>query len=433
MEKMLPEALLKLIKRVEENFPEDPKMVQLFVNCFTNTLDTTVKRLPDKTTYIITGDIPAMWLRDSVAQIRPYLMAAGEDGDIADMLVGLVKKQFFYVNLDPYANAFNQEANGNCWEHDETDMGPWIWERKYELDSLCYPIQLSYLVWKNTGRPDQFDDTFVKGVRRILKVWRTEQHHEEESPYSFVRKGCYFTDTLSRNGKGALVKSGTGLIWSGFRPSDDACTYGYLIPSNMMAVVALGYGEEILRKVLKNISLAEECAKTRKQIQEGIEAFGMVEHPRCGKMYAYETDGLGHYNLMDDANSPSLLAMPYLNYCGCEDEFYVNTRKFILSGDNPFYYRGACADGVGSPHTPEDYIWHIAIVMRALTSADREEILACLEQLAGTHAGLNFMHESFHKDDPTQFTRSWFAWANSLFSALMLKLKEEEFFAFGEK
>ena len=223
MEKMLPEALLKLIKRVEENFPEDPKMVQLFVNCFTNTLDTTVKRLPDKTTYIITGDIPAMWLRDSVAQIRPYLMAAGEDGDIADMLVGLVKKQFFYVNLDPYANAFNQEANGNCWEHDETDMGPWIWERKYELDSLCYPIQLSYLVWKNTGRTDQFDETFVKGVRRILKVWRTEQHHEEESPYSFVRKGCYFTDTLSRNGKGALVKSGTGLIWSGFRPSDDAC------------------------------------------------------------------------------------------------------------------------------------------------------------------------------------------------------------------
>lgn len=174
MEKMLPEALLKLIKRVEENFPEDPKMVQLFVNCFTNTLDTTVKRLPDKTTYIITGDIPAMWLRDSVAQIRPYLMAAGEEGDIADMLVGLVKKQFFYVNLDPYANAFNQEANGNCWEHDETDMGPWIWERKYELDSLCYPIQLSYLVWKNTGRTDQFDETFVKGVRRILKVWRTE-------------------------------------------------------------------------------------------------------------------------------------------------------------------------------------------------------------------------------------------------------------------
>ena len=174
--------------------------------------------------------------------------------------------------------------------------------------------------------------------------------------------------------------------------------------------------------------MAEDYAKTREQIQEGIEAFGMVEHPRWGKMYAYETDGLGHYNLMDDANSPSLLAMPYLHYCGCEDEFYVNTRKFILSGDNPFYYRGACADGVGSPHTPEDYIWHIAIVMRALTSTDREEILGCLEQLAGTHAGLNFMHESFHKDDPTQFTRSWFAWANSLFSALMLKLREEEFF-----
>ena len=210
MEKKLPESLQKLIKKVEEAFPEDPRMVQLFINCFTNTLDTTVKRLEDGTTYIITGDIPAMWLRDSVAQIRPYLMAAGEDKEIADMLVGLVRKQFFYVNLDPYANAFNQEANGNCWEHDETDMLPWIWERKYELDSLCYPIQLAYLVWKNTGRTDHFDETFVKGVRRILEVWRTEQHHEERSPYHFVRKNCYFTDTLSRGGKGALLSRGRG-------------------------------------------------------------------------------------------------------------------------------------------------------------------------------------------------------------------------------
>ena len=149
MEKMLPEALLKLIKRVEENFPEDPKMVQLFVNCFTNTLDTTVKRLPDKTTYIITGDIPAMWLRDSVAQIRPYLMAAGEDGDIADMLVGLVKKQFFYVNLDPYANAFYRDLSGKGeWQNDRTPMRGGIHERKWEIDSLCYVVRLAYHYWK---------------------------------------------------------------------------------------------------------------------------------------------------------------------------------------------------------------------------------------------------------------------------------------------
>ena len=425
MEKMLPEALLKLIKRVEENFPEDPKMVQLFVNCFTNTLDTTVKRLPDKTTYIITGDIPAMWLRDSVAQIRPYLMAAGEDGDIADMLVGLVKKQFFYVNLDPYANAFNQEANGNCWEHDETDMGPWIWERKYELDSLCYPIQLSYLVWKNTGRTDQFDETFVKGVRRILKVWRTEQHHEEESPYSFVRKGCYFTDTLSRNGKGALVKSGTGLIWSGFRPSDDACVYGYLIPSNMFAVVTLGYTAEIMREIYKDEEVAARAEKLASEIRDGIEKYGVVEHPKFGKMYAYETDGLGNYVFMDDANVPSLMSIPYLGYCSADDEIYKNTRAFVLSKENPCYYEGTAAKGVGSPHTPPEYIWHIALSMQGLTSRDPEECKALLHMLKTTDDGKGFMHEGFHKDDPSKFTRPWFAWSNSLFSEFVLKCIDE--------
>ena len=419
MEKMLPEALLKLIKRVEENFPEDPKMVQLFVNCFTNTLDTTVKRLPDKTTYIITGDIPAMWLRDSVAQIRPYLMAAGEDGDIADMLVGLVKKQFFYVNLDPYANAFNQEANGNCWEHDETDMGPWIWERKYELDSLCYPIQLSYLVWKNTGRTDQFDETFVKGVRRILKVWRTEQHHEEESPYSFVRKGCYFTDTLSRNGKGALVKSGTGLIWSGFRPSDDACTYGYLIPSNMFASVVLGYLAEIAGEVLKDEELAAEAESFRQEVRNAIETLAVIKNEYYGRIYAYETDGYGQYLLMDDANVPSLLAMEYLGYVG-DREVMENTRRFILSEGNPYYFKGKAAAGIGSPHVPPYYIWHIGLAIQGLTEASREEKLRLLQLMRDTDGGKGMMHEGFHVDDPSKYTREWFSWANAVFCELVL-------------
>jgi len=399
MEKMLPEALLKLIKRVEENFPEDPKMVQLFVNCFTNTLDTTVKRLPDKTTYIITGDIPAMWLRDSVAQIRPYLMAAGEDGDIADMLVGLVKKQFFYVNLDPYANAFNQEANGNCWEHDETDMGPWIWERKYELDSLCYPIQLSYLVWKNTGR--------------------TEQHHEEESPYSFVRKGCYFTDTLSRNGKGALVKSGTGLIWSGFRPSDDACTYGYLIPSNMFASVVLGYLAEIAGEVLKDEELAAEAESFRQEVRNAIETLAVIKNEYYGRIYAYETDGYGQYLLMDDANVPSLLAMEYLGYEG-DREVMENTRRFILSEGNPYYFKGKAAAGIGSPHVPPYYIWHIGLAIQGLTEASREEKLRLLQLMRDTDGGKGMMHEGFHVDDPSKYTREWFSWANAVFCELVL-------------
>lgn len=221
--------------------------------------------MEDGTTHVITGDIPAMWLRDSVAQVRPYLVAAAEDQEISDLLAGLSRRQFFFVNHDPYANAFNQEENGNCWDHDETEMSDWLWERKYEIDSLCYPVQFAYLLWKNTGRTDHFDDNFVKGLHTILNVWKTEQYHEEKSPYSFQRKGCYFTDTLSREGKGALVKSGVGLTWSGFRPSDDACIYGYLIPSNMFATVVLGYMETIAHEVLKDEALAAEAASLKKR------------------------------------------------------------------------------------------------------------------------------------------------------------------------
>lgn len=419
MEKKLPESLQKLIKKVEEAFPEDPRMVQLFINCFTNTLDTTVKRLEDGTTYIITGDIPAMWLRDSVAQIRPYLMAAGEDKEIADMLVGLVRKQCFYVNLDPYANAFNQEANGNCWEHDETDMLPWIWERKYELDSLCYPIQLAYLVWKNTGRTDHFDETFVKGVRRILEVWRTEQHHEERSPYHFVRKNCYFTDTLSRGGKGALVKSGTGLIWSGFRPSDDSCVYGYLIPSNMFAVVVLGYLAEIANQVLGDEALAAEAEAFRMEVKEAIETLAVVKNEYYGRIYAYETDGYGQFLLMDDANVPSLLSMEYLGYDG-DREVMENTRRFILSEGNPYYFKGKAAGGIGSPHVPPYYIWHIGLAVQGMTESSREEKLRILQLMRDTDGGTGMMHEGFHVDDPTKFTREWFSWANAVFCELVL-------------
>lgn len=161
--------------------------------------------MEDDTVYVVTGDIPAMWLRDSAASLRPYLIPAKEDKNIADILVGVVHRQFLYICIDPYANAFNQKPNGNCWEKDETEMNDWLWERKYEVDSLCYPIQLAYLIWKNTGRTDQFDHTFVKGAWKILDVFRTEQYHEEKSAYRFIRRNTYYTDTLSRDGKGLML------------------------------------------------------------------------------------------------------------------------------------------------------------------------------------------------------------------------------------
>lgn len=412
--------LLTLEEQAGNGQEEAEKLGRIFEKCFTNTLDTTVKRMKDGSTYVITGDIPAMWLRDSVAQLRPYLILAKENEEIYELLSGLVRRQFMYINIDSYANAFNEEANGNCWEKDETDMEPWVWERKYEIDSLCYPLQFAWLLWKNTGRTDHFDASFVSGAEKILQVFKVEQNHEEESPYLFMRSNTFYTDTLSREGKGALVKSNIGLTWSGFRPSDDACTYGYLIPSNMFASVVLRYLEIIARDILKNRAISEEAVKLAASIEEGIETYGITRTEAWGEVYAYETDGFGQYNLMDDANVPSLLSMEYLGYRGKNTEVAENTRKMILSETNPYYYKGKCAEGIGSPHTPMRYVWPISLAMQGLTAKRMEEKRKILKVLMDTSAGTDLMHEGFHVDDPSQYTREWFSWANAMFSELVM-------------
>lgn len=421
MKKELPKSMEQLLSKVREVFKEDSQIAETFERCYTNTLDTTVKRLEDGSTYVITGDIPAMWLRDSVAQIRPYLMLAKEDQEIGDLIAGLVKRQFLYINIDPYANAFNEEANGNCWEKDETEMGPWIWERKYEIDSLCYPVQLAYLFWKNTGRVDHLDADFVQGVRKILDVFETEMYHEEKSSYRFVRRNSFFTDTLSRDGKGALVKSGVGLIWSGFRPSDDACVYGYLIPSNMFAVVILEYISELSKIVPELKELGEKAAQMAKMVRAAIEEYGVTVVGGVGKAYAYEVDGFGQYHFMDDANVPSLLSMEYLGYEPMDQKVAENTRKVILSEINPYYYRGEQAKGIGSPHTPVEYIWHISMAVEGLTAKSKEEKYEVIQRMIATDGGTGLMHEGFHVDDPTKYTREWFSWANAMFCELVLQ------------
>lgn len=420
MEKQIPKSMEQLLENIKNILKDDRQIYETFERCYTNTLNTTVKRLEDHSTYVITGDIPAMWLRDSAAQLRPYLVLAKEDKEIGDILEGLVKCQFHYINIDGYANAFNESANGNCWEKDETEMNDWIWERKYEIDSLCYPIQFAYLLWKNTGRTSQFDEQFVSGVEKIIQIWKTEQYHEERSPYSFIRRNTYCHDTLSRDGKGALVKSGIGLTWSGFRPSDDACTYGYLIPSNMFAVVVLQYVEEIASTILKNETLMKEAKQLKEEIFEGIETYGITKTEAFGDVYAYEVDGYGQCHFMDDANVPSLLSMEYLGYKGKDEKVAEQTRKYILSEMNPYYYKGSCASGIGSPHTPIGYIWHISLAMQGLTSKTKEEKKQFLDLLVKTDGNKGVMHEGFHVDDPTKYTREWFSWANAMFSELVL-------------
>ena len=415
----IQETMDNFLNTLREQAEEIPELMDVFVNCYTNTLNTTVKRMENNMTHVITGDIPAMWLRDSAAQLRPYIFLAKENEEIRELIAGLVRRQFMCITIDEYANAFNEAPNGACWEKDDPDQNPWVWERKFEVDSLCYPLQLAYLLWKNTGCTTQFEGDFQAGVEKILEVFTTEQYHEEKSHYRFNRNNGYYRDTLSRDGKGALVKSGTGLIWSGFRPSDDACTYGYLIPSNMFAVVALGYLEEMEREIFHNEELAERAKALKEEIQEAIETIGKTFTEEFGMVYAYETDGYGMYNLMDDANVPSLLAMSYLGYKG-EPEVSQNTRRFLLSEANPFYFKGAKAAGIGSPHTPSNYIWHIAMAIQGLTIETREEKLEILQTMAATTGGKDVMHEGFCCEDDSKFTRAWFSWANAMYAELFL-------------
>ena len=212
------------------------------------------------------------------------------------------------------------------------------------------------------------------------------------------------------------------MTWSGFRPSDDPCQYGYLIPSNMFAVVVLRYAAEIAETVLQDPSLAEEAKRLGDEIERGIRKYGIVEHPKYGPVFAYETDGLGNYSLMDDANVPSLLSIPYLGYVSADDPLYQNTRRFVLSEDNPYFFKGKAAQGIGSPHTPHRYIWHIALAMEGLTADRPEEKWRLIDLMVRTDAGTGMMHESFDADDPTQFTRKWFSWANMMFCELLLDL-----------
>lgn len=407
----------KLIRNIATEISNDisnEKLKKLFFNCFIDTMETTVN-IDEKDTFVITGDIPAMWLRDSTSQIEHYLPFINKYPELQEIFTGLINRQIQCILIDPYANAFNKEANGRKWDNDITKDSPWVWERKYEIDSLCYPIRLMYKYWKESNDSEFFNDSIRKVLNIIIDLWNVEQHHFEKSDYSFQRLNCSPTDTLCNNGLGNPVGY-TGMTWSGFRPSDDACEYGYLVPANMFASVVLGYIEEISLNIYNDLELKEKAFKLRTEIDSAIEKHAIVEKEGYGKIYAYEVDGLGNYNFMDDANVPSLLSIPYLGYKAIDDEIYQNTRRFILSNSNPFYYEGQAAKGIGSPHTPPEYIWHIALSMQGLTTNNEDEIHSLVETLKDTDGGKLYMHEGFHCDDSTKFTRDWFAWSNSLFS-----------------
>lgn len=420
----IEEVIAKTVAKLK-----NPRLQWMFANCFPNTLDTTVEYTEDDgsghpDTFVITGDIHAMWLRDSGAQVWPYLQFASSDEDLRKMLEGVIRRQFKCLVLDPYANAFNYGPTGSEWESDNTDMIPELHERKYELDSQCYPIRLAYGYWKQTGDSSVFDETWIEAITKVLAVMHEQQRKDGLGSYHFTRVTDAQFDTKSNGGHGNPAKP-CGLIASSFRPSDDATLFEFLVPSNFFAVTSLRKAAEILRSVNGREDLASDCTSLAAEVETALQKYAVVEHPVCGKIYAYEVDGFGNANCMDDANVPSLLAMPYLGDVDINDPIYQNTRKFVLSDNNPYFFKGPAGEGIGGPHIGLDYIWPMSIMMRAFTSQDDGEIEKCVRMLMETDAGTGFMHESFHSSDASKFTRAWFAWQNTLFGELILKLIDD--------
>lgn len=439
-------AIEKVIERVQDRI-SDQTLATMFANCFPNTLDTTVQYSekdgkPD--TFVITGDINAMWLRDSSAQVWPYLRFAKDDPKLQRLLAGVIRRQAECILIDPYANAFmpNKYDQPLSWSvNDKTEMKPGVGERKWEIDSLCYPIRLSCGYWKATGDRTPFDLRWLSAMHSAVSTLGVQARTIGPVTYSFQRQAYSASDTLNLDGHGNPGRA-NGLIFSAFRPSDDSCIFPLHIPSNMFALVSLHWLGEMIELLYgpTQKSLPPEgskhfathgpagltafhCKSLVDSLKRGLED-AVVKHRKYGDIWAYEIDGYGGQNLMDDANVPSLLSLPYLGYCSPTDPTYLRTRAFVLSPDNPYFFKGEAAEGVGGPHVGLNQVWPLGIIMRALTSTDDAEIAQCLRWLRDTTAGTGFMHESFDKDNPSNFTRGWFAWANTLFGELILKLED---------
>lgn len=399
----------------------DAELGWLFENCFPNTLDTTVEPgefegKPD--TVVITGDIPAMWLRDSSAQVWPYLPLAAKDSRLRALLEGVIRRQTRCLLIDTYANAFMADLSAKPLEwslEDKTEMRQGVGERKYELDSICYPIRLAHGFWKSTGETRPFDAAWAQAMRRVLETMRVQQRRNGEGPYRFQRSAGNPTDSLV-NGIGYPARP-TGMIASCFRPSDDACVLPFLVPSNLFAVTSLRHLAEMANGILHDAAMANEATSLAGEVEAGLRQYARAKTPE-GEIWAYEVDGFGGQVLMDDANVPSLLGLPYLE-SSPDAGLYARTRAFVWSERNPWFFRGSAGEGIGGPHIGRDSVWPMSQIVYALTSQTDAEIAHALKMLKAASAGTGFMHESYNKDDARRFTRAWFAWANTLFGELV--------------
>lgn len=420
--KAVEEKLVEVSRKIK-----DKELAWLFNNCFPNTLDTTVftsikDNKPD--TYIITGDIDAMWLRDSSAQVWPYLPLMKNDKALQTMIAGVINRHAYYVLIDPYANAFYNDLDRKG-HNDETLMKPGVHERKWEVDSLCYVIRLAYGYWKQSSDSACFDSTWLKAMKEIVATFKNQQRKNNNGSYNFKRVTNRPHDTAAGNGAGTPINP-IGLICSVFRPSDDGTVFPFLIPSNYFAVTSLRQLAEIVEKELLDTNFSTECLQLADEVENALQQYAVVNHKKAGEVLAYEIDGFGSHYLIDDSNIPSLISLPYLGAMSINNPLYKNTRNFLLApGNHPYYAKGKVAEGTTGPHAGRDMIWPMGIIIRGMTSKDEMEIKNCLNMLKKCHANTGFMHEAFYKDDASKFTRKWFAWANTLFGEFIIQIADE--------
>lgn len=420
-------AVEKTIQKIQSSIG-NRELGWMFGNCFPNTLDTTVDfgtfdGRPD--TYVITGDIDAMWLRDSSAQVWPYLPLMKEDPALQQLIAGVINRQTRCILLDPYANAFYKDTNKiSPWKTDHTEMKPGVHEHKWEIDSLCYPMRLAHGYWEATGDASPFDDAWRQAVLLSLKTFHEQQRKHGPGPYYFQRQTDTASDTLTGNGYGNPARP-VGLIFSMFRPSDDATMYPLLVPSNFFAMVSLRQVAGMLEHIHHDKDSAKQCRALANELEKALKKYAVVQLPQGGSGYAYEVDGFGKSNCMDDANVPDLISLPYLGAVKRDNPLYQTTRDWSLSTRNRYYFKGRAAEGLGGPHSGPNMIWPLGLIIQGMTATDDEEIRHCLDTLQRTQDGTGFMHESFDKDDSHKYTRPWFAWANTMFGEFILTVDKQ--------
>ncbi|KJZ79426.1 hypothetical protein HIM_00895 [Hirsutella minnesotensis 3608] len=443
---------------------KDPDLARLFENAFPSTTDTTVKfHTKGKDTgfirfggfrssqddgawegpqsFIITGDIVAEWLRDSTNQLRPYQALAKKDPAIFDLILGAINTQSEYVIESPYCNAFQPPPISELptTSNGQEDMvhpayePEAVFECKYELDSLAHFLALANDFHEHTSSTQFVNSRWLLAVETLLEVLKQQSQPTFDSEtgkyrrneYTFQRTTNIGTETLNLQGIGNPLNNGTNLVRSAFRPSDDATILGFFIPANAMMSVELGRASKLAEAAGKH-SLAETLQKWSERLRTAVLEHGIVKHKKFGDVFAYEVDGYGSSILMDDANYPSLLALPVMGFCDVKDPVYRNTRKMILDrAGNPYYLTGSEFKGIGGPHIGLRNAWPMSLLIQAQTSNDDDEILDCLNMVLKS-SRLGLVHESVDVSHVRQYTRSWFAWANGVFAATIMDLAKRK-------